>query len=164
MESIAKTEVEQKLLTLCSGELEPKGYRIVDLDCRIGGKSLLRIFIERLGADSNQSAKVSLEDCVTVSRSLNDLLESFQDIPGTFDLEVSSPGLDRRLRLRSDFEAHRGGEVQLKLVDKIEGLGGQVRGLVLDLDEESIRLENSGREVAVPWKQVKQANLIWKTE
>jgi ribosome maturation factor RimP len=163
LESIAKTEVEQKLLTLCSEQLEPKGYRIVDLDCRVGGRSLLRIYIERLPVDGATSG-VGLSDCVEVSRSLGEFLETFTDIPGTFDLEVSSPGIDRRLRLRSDFDAFQGQEVDLKLVEKIEGIGGRLKGKVLGTDTKEVRLEWSGKDVAVPWTKIKQANRIWKTE
>ena len=79
-------------------------------------------------------------------------------------MEFSSPGLDRRLRLRSDFEANQGHEVQLKLVEKLEGIGGQLRGQVLGSASERVMIANSGRELAVPWKKIKQANLIWKTE
>lgn len=160
MESIAKTEVEQKLLALCSEHIEPKGYRIVDLDCRIGGRSLLRIFIERPGTN----AGVALEDCVEVSRSLNEVLESFSEIPGTFDLEVSSPGIDRRLRLRSDFDSSQGQEVALKLVERIEGIGANFKGQVIATDEEKLVVGMQGKQVPIPWKQIKQANRIWKMD
>lgn len=163
MESIAKTEVERKLLTLCEKELEPKGYRVVDLDCRIGGRSLLRVFIERLGS-VDTSAQVTLDDCVAVSRALNESLESFDGIPGAFDLEVSSPGLDRRLRLQSDFAASAGSEVQLKLVESLEGVGSQVRGTVLEVNENNVLVGSSGKEIAVPWKKIRQANRVWKME
>ena len=163
LESIAKTEVEQSLLTLCSETVEPQGYRIVDLDCRVGGRSLLRIFIERIGSDP-ASAKVSLDDCVAVSRSLGERLETYSGLPGAFDLEVSSPGLDRRLRLRSDFDANQGQEVELKLIDRIEGIGSRLKGQVLGTDPEKVRVAWSGKEVGVPWTKIKQANRIWKTE
>ena len=71
LESIAKTEVENQLLALCSEKVEPEGYRIVDLDCRTGGRSLIRIYIERLSTDTQA---VSLEDCVKVSRGLGETL------------------------------------------------------------------------------------------
>ncbi len=164
MESIAKTEVEQKLLSLCSAQVEPHGYRIVDLDCRVGGRSLLRIFIERSG-QGEQSAAVCLDHCVEVSRLLGEFLETLSDIPGKFDLEVSSPGLDRRLRLRTDFELSQGKEVQLKLVERVEGVGAGCRGTLLAANAESISIGlPDKRELAIAWNNIKQANRIWKTE
>jgi ribosome maturation factor RimP len=163
LKSIAKTEVESKLLALSSALVEPKGFRVVDLDCRVGGRSLLRVFIERTEQKETPVA-VSLENCVEVSRLLGEALENFSEIPGKFDLEVSSPGLDRRLRLQSDFEMSQGQEVQLKLVEKIEGVGAGCRGLLLSADEEKVSIGVAGKEVAVPWQNIKQANRIWKTE
>lgn len=163
MESIAKTEVERKLLACCSEQIAPKGYRIVDLDCRIGGRSLLRVFIER-GSSDGVANQVSLEDCVAVSRSLGEFLETYDGLPGAFDLEVSSPGIDRRLRLRSDFESNQGQEVDLKLVDRLEGIGGRVKGTLLGTDSQGLRVQQSGKEIGILWTQVKQANRIWKTE
>jgi ribosome maturation factor RimP len=159
LESIAKTGIEQGLLAFCSGHLEPIGFRIVDLDCRIGGRSILRIYIERLS-----DGQVSLEDCVHASRSLGEVLETYSEIPGKFDLEVSSPGLDRRLRLRSDFENVRGQEVQLKLVDRIEGIGAALKGKLLEVDESELVVESSGKKVPLTWKNIKQANRVWKME
>ncbi|MBY0370001.1 hypothetical protein K2X33_04895 [bacterium] len=166
MESIAKTELETQLLTLCSDVMEARGYRIVDLDCRVGGRSMLRVFIEPLVSKDATAARpgVALEDCVEASRTLGPILEEFPGIPGMFDLEVSSPGLDRRLRLRSDFDAIRGQEVHLKLEQRIEGVGGQLKGTILATDSQNVLVSWSGKELSVPWRQIKQANQIWKVE
>ncbi len=140
------------------------GYRLVDLDCRVGGRSLIRLFIER-ASEATVLPAVSLSDCVEVSRSLGEVLEGFSDLPGSFDLEVSSPGIDRRLRLRSDFDQNAGQEVDLKLVDPMEGIGGRLKGKVLGTDSQHVLVALTGKqEVAVPWTKIKQANRIWKTE
>lgn len=159
MESIAKTDVESELLGICSAYLEPKGFRIVDLDCRVGGTTLLRVYI-----DKSETGQVSLDDCVQASKSLGELLEAFPGIPGKFDLEVSSPGLDRRLRLRSDFERFQGEEVQLKLVERVEGLGAAFKGKLISVAPNEVTVEASGKPVALAWKNIKQANRVWKME
>jgi len=165
LESIAKTELEEKLLALCSEVLTPLGYRIVDLDCRVGGRSLLRVFIEPLVASAeNARPGVALKDCVEASRTLSPVLEGFGDLPGAFDLEVSSPGIDRRLRLRSDFDSVTGQEVHLKLGERLEGIGGQLKGTIVATDPQSVLVNWSGKELHVPWKQIKQANQVWKME
>ncbi len=159
MESIAKTDIENELLAFCSQHLEPNGFRIVDLDCRTGGTTLLRVYIER-----SETGQVSLDDCVKASKSLGALLETYPGIPGKFDLEVSSPGLDRRLRLRSDFEKFQGEEVQLKLLERVEGLGASFKGKLLFVDPSEVTVEASGKPVTLPWKNIKQANRVWKME
>ncbi len=62
------------------------------------------------------------------------------------------------------FEQNQGQEVDLKLVDRIEGIGSRFKGKVLGTDSQKVVLSWSGKEVAVPWTGIKQANRIWKTE
>src|SRR4051794_16535757 len=96
LESISKTPLELRILSLSENVLEPQGFRVVDVDCRVGHRSLLRIFIERAG-----SQNPTLDDCASASRLLSAQLDTDEEIlPGAYDLEVSSPGLDRRLRLK----------------------------------------------------------------
>ena len=128
----------------------------MDVDCKVGPHSLLRLFIER------QEGQVSLEDCTVVSELLSPLLEE-GIINGPFDLEVSSPGLDARLRLPSDFEKAVGGEVKLALVNKVEGFGANVRGDLLAVEEDGVVVKVGGRPVnKFLFENIKQANKVWK--
>ena len=118
MPSIAKSRLEMKVLELCDTHLGPRGFRAVDVDCHVAGKSIVRIFIERLRlqaeaelssaepetAVSPKRPQTSIEDCAEVSRLIGPVLDTVEFIPGPYDLEVSSPGVERRLRLVSDFE------------------------------------------------------------
>jgi ribosome maturation factor RimP len=89
------------------------------------------------------------------------LLDAVEFIPGAYDLEVSSPGVERRLRLKSDFERVIGSEVKLKLNEAIEGRGANLTGILLRVDEDSIVVNVSGGELAIPLNKVKKANLVW---
>jgi len=158
LDSIAKTDLEHKLLDLCEKELMPLGYRVVDLDCRVSGKTLLRVFIESL----KEGAQVSIDDCVTVSRHLDPLLEAGDYIGGSYELEVSSPGLDRRLRLSTDFEKVTGKELKVVLTESIPGVGGQFRGHLLRVLPGRVEMKVSGKEVLVELNKIKKAQTVWE--
>jgi len=158
LDSIYKTELEHKLLDLCEKELASLGYRVVDLDCHVSGKTLLRIFIESL----NEGVQVSIDDCVTASRHLDPLLEAGQFITGAYELEVSSPGLDRRLRLSTDFEKATGKELKVVLTESIPGVGGQLRGHLLRVLPGQLEMKVSGKEVLVGLNKIKKAQTIWE--
>lgn len=159
MVSIVKSEAEVKLLDLCAQHLEPQGFRVVDADCHIASRSLVRVFIERLSSDT-----ATIEDCSAVSRVLGPLLEANNLVPGAFDLEVSSPGLDRRLRLDGDFARMVGEEVKLKLVEKLEDLGANMTGQLVRAEGDTITLLTQGKEVPVPLNKIRRAHRVWRFE
>lgn len=161
MESIHKTEVESKLLAVCEEALSARGFRIVDLDFQPAGRSTLRVFIER-SEGGEAGTRVSLEDCSSVSQLLGPLLDVEAVLSGPYDLEVSSPGLDRRLRLRPDFERCIGSEVKLRLLEKREGTGMNVRGKLLRVDPSSLILQVGNEERSIPLGNVRRANLVWE--
>lgn len=154
-----KSEAEGKLLDLCVKHLEPQGFRAVDVDCHVASRSLVRVFIERLSSDT-----ASIDDCSEVSRILGPIIEADELVPGAYDLEVSSPGLDRRLRLPSDFEKVVGEEVKLKLVERIESLGANLTGKLVRVDGDVITLSTQGKEVPVPLSQIKRASRVFHFE
>ena len=177
METIAKTTLENKVVELFESILEPKGFRIVDLDCRVSGKSLVRVFIDRTVEPSNVANSggvkivspkrpiVLLDDCAEASRLCSAALETEATqgfFPGPFDLEVSSPGLDRRLRLKSDFEQMGGRKVKLKLLQRIEGKGANVTGEILRVDGANLVVKLDKDDVVIPFQNIKQANVVWE--
>lgn len=155
--SISKSPLELQILQLCDSLMAPLGFRVVDLDCRVSGRSLLRVFIERVGGETP-----SLEDCSRVSRTLSEKLDEGELIPGSYDLEVSSPGLDRRLRLESDFLRAKGQEIRLKLFERLPGRGANVAGKITKVETGNVWVEVDQEEVAIALPKVKQANIVWQ--
>src|SRR5690348_5889576 len=92
------------------------GLELVDLELRGGGNSrMLRIFIDKPGG-------VSHEDCANVSRELGTILDVEDAVPGgSYVLEVSSPGLDRKLSRAADFERFAGNRIKLTTRDLVNG-------------------------------------------
>ncbi len=86
--------------------ISPLGYEVVYLEVQNQRQKILRIFIDRLENNSAESG-IGIEDCVKVTRALDEPLEGNAEIEGVFkgpyELEVSSPGVDRPLRTERDF-------------------------------------------------------------
>ena len=105
-----KREIEDKTWSVIETPLSSMGYELVDIEFgREGKKSFLRIYIDKEGG-------ISLDDCVEVTKFLSPLLEveEVEDmIPGSYNLEVSSPGLFRKLKREKDYNRAVGKRVKI---------------------------------------------------
>lgn len=164
MISIQKSPLENRLLEFCDRLIGPHGYRTVDIDCAVARRSLLRVFIDVTPAEGgavSEKSGVQVKDCARVSELLGTALELEEFFSGPYDLEVSSPGLERRLRLKPDFESCIGSEVKLRLSSPIKSLGRNVRAHLKGVSEAGVELESQGMEVVIPWDQIRRGNLVW---
>jgi len=147
------------------------GVEVVEIELRGGGKSrMLRIFIDK-------PAGVTHEDCANLSREVGTILDVEDAMPGgAYVLEVSSPGLDRKLSRAADFERFRGSRVKLTTKDPVNGnrhFEGRLENfesgrLTLDLSEarKKFRPRQNAGEAPAPHKldielaNVEKANLV----
>ncbi|MGH9641466.1 MAG: ribosome maturation factor RimP [Terriglobales bacterium] len=136
-----------------------QGLELWDLEFHGGGKGrLLRIFIDK-------PEGVTHEDCANVSREVGTILDVEDPIPGTYTLEVSSPGLDRRLRDVGDYRRFTGSKVKLLTRELVENQK-HFEGRLKEVGESSLMLEIGGskkqepRTVEIPLAQVEKANLV----
>lgn len=145
---------------------EALGFELVELE-RTGAKNrpVLRLRVDR--PDSEPGKGVGLEDCARISRALEEYLDALPTMPGNYVLEVSSPGVERPLVRRRDFERFAGHEVLLKgyapLAGRDRRLQGELLGLVVGPDSERVRLRlGDGEEVEVPREEIARANLVFR--
>ena len=120
---------------------------------------VLRVQIDRPGPAASAEECVSVADCSHVSRDLSALLDVEDFIPGAYTLEVSSPGLDRPLRSRADYERFAGRCAVLVLR---EAVNGQTffRGRLAGVDADAALLDGEGgQRHRVPLELVTRANL-----
>jgi len=91
------------------------GLEVVDVELRGGGKSrMLRVFLDKAAAGTDPLAGVTHEDCAHFSREFGTILDVEDAMPGgSYTLEVSSPGLDRKLTRPADFERFTGSRMKL---------------------------------------------------
>jgi ribosome maturation factor RimP len=154
---MAKTADNQELVERLTGLLTPvvrsEGLILVELQFRPEGLGLvLRLFVER------PEGGVSLDDCAQVSRQASDLLDVEDIVPGRFSLEVSSPGLTRRLKTARDFTIFAGRLVKMMVRDA-DGKNRTYRGQLKGMQGEEVVLEVEGRLRTVPLGDVLKANL-----
>lgn len=143
----------EELAKLLEPAIEQLGYELSDLELRLGGRDgVIRLFIDK--ADG-----VGLQDCETVSRQVSALLDVEDPVPGHYVLEVSSPGLDRRLTKLEHFQRFMGQDIRVKLRIPIEGRRNY-RGELRAADEENIEVEVDGQSHRLPRATIQSARLI----
>ena len=128
--------------------LRDHGLTLVDLEWRgHRPRGMLRLFVDKPGG-------VRVEDCQRVSRELGDVLDAAGLIEEAYDLEVSSPGLDRQLRKDREFRWALGKRVQCWLAG-----GQEFRGRLADVDDARLTLDRDGERVELPRERVTKARL-----
>lgn len=142
-------DLRDKLIGLLEPELAKLGYELVELEARTGGAGLVRLYIDT-------PAGVTLDDCAKVSRRVGALLDVEDPMPGSYELEVSSPGLDRPLRTPAHFGASVGGTVKLQTVRAIDGRR-RYKGLLRRMEGDALEVEVDGMVHTIPLDMVERA-------
>jgi ribosome maturation factor RimP len=128
--------------------LRDHGVELVDLEWRgHGARGVLRLFIDKAGG-------VRIDDCERVSREVGYVLDAEDVIVQRYDLEVSSPGLDRPLRSDREYRWAIGKRVRCVLAD-----GREVEGRLATADAEVLVVETDGGPVDVLRAEVRKARL-----
>jgi ribosome maturation factor RimP len=143
----------EEIRALLEPAVERLGYELIDLELRFSGRQgALRLFIDRPDG-------VGLDDCEKVSRAVSALLDVEDPIPGHYDLEVSSPGLDRKLTKLAHFQRFTGETLKVQMRFPIEGRR-RFRGRLLSADEKNIVLEVDGTQHRLPLATIDSARLV----
>jgi ribosome maturation factor RimP len=138
------------------------GLEIFDVEWKVGKQRFLRVYIDRAPdpANPHYGAGISHSDCQAVSEQLSVMLDVEDLVPGpSYTLEVSSPGLDRKLIKPGDYERFTGRLAKIWLNEPLENqkffqgrLAGYADGMV--------KLTVRDREIAVPYAGIRKANLV----
>jgi len=155
-----KTQEDLRLLELLDPVAEAAGYEIVRLRLMGGAeRRRLQIMAERPDGDMN------VEDCTRLSRAISEVMDAADPISGEYVLEVSSPGIDRPLTRRKDFETYEGYEVKLELDRLAEGRK-RFRGVLAGLEGDQVGLDIDGEDetALVPLAWIVEAKLVLNDE
>jgi len=129
------------------------GYELADLEVRLGGKGgVVRVFIDKPDG-------IGLDDCEKVSRAVSAILDVEDPVPGNYDLEVSSPGLDRKLTKVEHFQRFMGETVKVSLRFPKEGRR-RFRGTLVSADDENIVVEVDGESHSLALSMIDTARLV----
>ena len=142
-----------ELAKLLEPTVERLGYELADLEVRLGGKGgVVRVFIDKPDG-------IGLDDCEKVSLAVSAILDVEDPVPGNYDLEVSSPGLDRKLTKVEHFQRFTGEIVKVQMRFPIEGRK-RFRGQLLSVDEENIVVDVDGESHTLPLATIDTARLV----
>jgi ribosome maturation factor RimP len=171
MSIAAKEEIVEKVLEIAERVADPEGIEIVDVQLLGAGRGrLLRIFIDRPQGPSTEASPdrplgVSHADCEFISQQLGTILDIDDVIPGdSYTLEVSSPGLERKLSKAKDFERFVGQKAKVVLREPVENQRSWV-GTLAGISEGIVAMEvaalkpSAGRVIHFPLDQIQKANL-----
>lgn len=146
--------VEERIEALAEPEAEKLGLRLVRI--RLSGlrRKRLQVMAERL-----VDGGMDVEDCARLSRALSALLDENDPINGEYDLEVSSPGIDRPLMRVEDFARFVGHEAKLETTGMVEGQK-RFKGQIASVEGDVIHLNTQAGEVALKFALLHDARLV----
>jgi len=140
------------------------GVEVVDVEWKVGRQRFLRVSIDKPfggpGQPQDKPEGVSHRDCQAVSEQLSVLLDVEDLVPGPpYVLEVSSPGLDRKLTRPADFERFSGRRARISMAQPVEAqtfFDGRLAGYA----EGRVRIDVQGRIIELPLAGIRKANLV----
>ena len=150
------------------------GLEVIEVEFLGGGKArMLRVFLDKPASGASALGGVTHEDCANFSREFGTILDVEDVMPGAYTLEVSSPGLDRKLVKASDFQRFTGSRVKLMTrqpVDNNRHFEGRLESfqdgrLTLDLNVASHKSRKkmgaaAGQKIEIEFANVEKANLV----
>ena len=130
--------------------LAERQMELVEFTCRPEGRRLhIRLLVDRIGG-------ITIEQCAQVNHALGRLLEPAGMVDDSYTIEVSSPGLDRPLRTKRDFERSVGERIRVVTAEP-EGRTQEVVGMVLAVQEQAVVLKIASGTVTVPLTGIRSA-------
>jgi ribosome maturation factor RimP len=155
---IAETGLAARVAAIVSPVLAGLMFRLVRVKMSSAQGHTVQIMAER------SDGSMSIEECEAISRALSPVLDVADPVEGAYRLEISSPGLDRPLVRRSDFERHVGDVVKIELAAPLNGRR-RFRGTLTGVEDSAARLrsedgQDGAVDVALPFDAMSDARLV----
>jgi ribosome maturation factor RimP len=141
---------QERLIQLIEPVVSGLGYELVGIEFD-GRQRVLRVYIDN-------PAGITLDDCSRVSYQVSGVLDVEDPIPGRYQLEISSPGMDRPLFAPEHFERFKGEMVRLQLARPIEGRR-RFKARLLGLEGETVVLKDGEETFRIPYESIEKARL-----
>ena len=130
-----------------------EGIEVVDVEWKVGKQRFLRVYIDK-------PEGVSHRDCELVSQQLSVILDVEELVPGPrYILEISSPGLDRKLSKPADYQRFVGRQVRISTLEPFEN-AKFFEGRLAGCADGMVQVEVKGRVIALPLESIRKANLV----
>ena len=164
---IVEPGLSARVATIAEPVIEQLGYRLVRVKVSAADGCTVQIMVER------PDGTMVVEDCETVSRALSPVLDMADPIDKAYRLEVSSPGIDRPLVRKSDFDRYAGHLVKIETEIPIDGRK-RFRGLLIGTEGEAARIRQDDKkddteaggaaEILLPIEEMSEAKLVLTDE
>lgn len=162
---VSESGVAARVVQVIEGAVEGLGFRLVRVKVTSGGNATVQIMVER------PDGTCAIEDCEAVSRTISPLLDLDDPVGGAYNLEISSPGIDRPLVRVSDFARWTGYEAKVELARPLDGRK-RFRG-ILGVPDEAARTvpidlpdvkEGLPSRIVLPLADLAEAHLVLTDE
>jgi ribosome maturation factor RimP len=160
---ITEPGLPARVAAIAEPVIEQLGYRLVRIRVSAAEGCTVQIMAER------PDGSMTVEDCESVSRALSPVLDVADPIERAYRLEISSPGIDRPLVRKSDFERHAGHLAKIETAMPVQGRK-RFRGVLIGTEGEAARLrrddaaEGEEAEVLIPIEDMSEAKLVLTDE
>lgn len=148
-------KIEEKVEQLVKNPIEKLGYSLYDVEyVKEGPEYYLRIYIDK-------ESGIDLNDCEKVSNEINEIIDKADYIKEQYYLEVSSPGIERKLRKDKHLEQNISKNVEIKLFKKDNNGKKEYTGKLKAFNQEEIIIETD-KEIAIERKNIAQIKTIYE--
>ncbi len=148
-------KIEEKVEQLVKDPIEKLGYSLYDVEyVKEGPEYYLRIYIDK-------ESGIDLNDCEKVSNEINEILDKADYIKEQYFLEISSPGIERKLRKDKHLEQNISKNVEIKLFKKDNNGKKEYTGKLKAFNQEEIIIETD-KEIAIERKNIAQIKTIYE--
>ena len=160
---IVEPGLSARVAALAEPLIETLGYRLVRVRVSGADGCTVQIMAER------PDGMMSVEDCEAISRALSPMLDMADLIERAYRLEVSSPGIDRPLVRKSDFDRYAGHVAKIEMEIPVDGRK-RFRGLLMGTQDEAVRIRRDDTEVGeaaeilLPIGEMSEAKLVLTDE
>ena len=145
--SSEKLSINDRIQRLVRPIVKAEEMELVDVEYKRGPNTVLRIFIDKTGG-------VNVSDCAKISTQVEAFLDIEDLIENNYVLEVSSPGLDRPLKNKADYERNKGKLIKVSLYAPLEGKK-KFTGRIISADDQKVILkEKSDKIINIPFAAI----------
>lgn len=143
-----RTQMEELAKKLCAD----MHLALYDIDEKMSNKGrIFTVYLTKIGG-------VSLDECASFSRRLSEVLDELDLIPERFFLEVSSPGLERPLKLKSHYVSAINEKILVQWTDEKKH---STMGTLIEVDQDYITIDDRGERIEIPFKTISRAKTVF---
>lgn len=147
-------KLEQQLTELLSDPVSAVGFELLGIEVMLCGRgsSVVRVFIDHTNG-------ITVDDCARVSEQISAVLDVEDPIQTEYNLEVSSPGIDRRLFTAEQFSRFIGEQALVHLKTPL-GKQKKIQGEIVEVVQDNIHLSVGSENIAITFADIHKANLV----